>query len=161
MHDFFLSCKATTTFDIGNDVASHVTSLHLHFGDENFPCPIFMVPKLNDVSSNVFSVAERAHWMTQNRSSHPLTWGFSLSIADVLQPSTIICQRHAADRFACHQPVKRNPRIVALGLKSCFRSPHSRRQACHHPRTDCVDEKFTSRCCEVCRIYGFLLRRTF
>jgi hypothetical protein len=71
--DFFLGCSATAVFDVGNDIASHATSKQLHFGDENFPCPIFMVPKLDDVSSNVFSVAERAHWMTQNRSSHSLT----------------------------------------------------------------------------------------
>jgi hypothetical protein len=68
--DFFLGCGATAVFDVGNDVASYATSKQLHFGDENFPRPIFMVPKLDDVSSNVFSVAERAHWMTQNRSSH-------------------------------------------------------------------------------------------
>jgi hypothetical protein len=64
---------ATAAFDLGNDVASHATSKQLHFGDEDFPRPIFTMPKLDDVSPNVFSVAERAHWMTQNCSSHPLT----------------------------------------------------------------------------------------
>jgi integrase len=62
-----------------------------------FPRPIFAIPKLDDVSSNEVSFAERAHWMTQSRRSHALTWGFSLLIADALRLSTIICPCH---RFA-------------------------------------------------------------
>jgi hypothetical protein len=61
IHDLLFSCGEAASFNVGNDIASHATPMQLHFGDESFLRPIFAVPKLDDVSSNEVSVAERAH----------------------------------------------------------------------------------------------------
>ena len=59
-------------FDVSNDVARHATPQQLHFGDENFPRPIFAVSKPDYVSPNEISVAERDHCMLQSFGSRAL-----------------------------------------------------------------------------------------
>jgi hypothetical protein len=100
-HNLPAGCMALACFDAGNDLTRHATTQQLHFGDKNFTRPIFTMPKLEDVSSNEASFAERVHWMTQSRRSHALTWGFSLLIAGALRPSTMMKSLHSGFARPC------------------------------------------------------------
>jgi hypothetical protein len=62
IYDLLVGYRATASFDIGNDVAGHVTPHQLYFGGKLVLRPIFLMPKLDYVSSNEISFVKRAHY---------------------------------------------------------------------------------------------------
>lgn len=66
-HNPFVGCRGATSFNVGNDLASHVTPKQLHFGGEHFLCPTCLMPKLDHVLSNDVCIFEHTFQRWRNQ----------------------------------------------------------------------------------------------